>query len=239
MENMEMLLEPIRTSLHQIGEFLPRVLLAVAILIVGWLLGKAVRFAIVKMLRAFNFNVVTEKAGVDKFLQQGGGELDATGILGVLTYWLVILAALMVAFNSVGLDNVTDLLGRIVLFVPKVMVAVLIIAFGAYFARFVGTAVTTYCRNVGVGDAAVLGRVALYAILVFVVLIALDQLGLGDMIRQTFLIVVGAVALGLALGFGLAFGLGGQRRAADLLERWSRRNQDERAAGSDRKPPAL
>ncbi len=238
MENMEMLLEPIRTSLHQIGAFLPRVLLALAILIAGWLLAKAVRFAIVKTLRALNFNVVTEKAGVDKFLQQGGGQLDATGILGLLTYWLVLLAALMVAFNSMDLANVTDLLGRIVLFVPKVMVAVLIIAFGAYFARFVGTVVTTYCRNVGIGDAAMLGRLALYAILVFVVLIALDQLGLGDIIRQTFLIIIGAVALGLALGFALAFGLGGQSRAAELLERWSRR-RDEHATDADRKPPTL
>jgi hypothetical protein len=238
MENMEMLLEPIRTSLHQIGEFLPRLLLALAILIAGWLLAKAVRFAIVKMLHAFNFNVVTEKAGVDRFLQQGGGELDATGILGLLAYWLVILAALMVAFNSVGLANVTDLLGHVVLFVPKVMVAVLIIAFGAYFARSIGTMVTTYCRNIGVGDAALLGHLALYAILLFVILIALDQLGLGDIIRQTFLIVVAAVALGLALGFGLAFGLGGQRRAAELLERWSRR-KDAANGGADRPPPAL
>lgn len=238
MENMEMLLEPIRTSLHQIGEFLPRVLLALAILIVGWLIAKAVRFAIVKMLRALNFNVVTEKAGVDRFLQQGGGELDATAILGVLSYWLVILAALMVAFNSVGLANVTDLVGRVVLFVPRVMVAVLIIAFGAYFSRFIGTAVATYCRNVGIGDAGILGRFAFYAILVFVVLIALDQLGLGDIIRQTFLIVIGAAALGLALGLSLAFGLGGQQRAAELLERWSRRKESH-TADRDRKPPAL
>jgi hypothetical protein len=238
MEDMQMLLEPIRTSLHQIGEFLPRVLLALGILIVGWLLAKALRFAIVKMLRAFNFNVVTEKAGVDKFLQQGGGELDATAILGVLTYWLVILAALMVAFNSVGLANVTELLGRVVLFVPKVMVAVLIVAFGAYFARFIGTAVTTYCRNVGLGDAGLLGRLAFYAILLFVVLIALDQLGLGDIIRQTFLILIGAVALGVSLGIALAFGLGGQHRAAAMLERWSRRTNAP-DGDNDRKPPAL
>jgi hypothetical protein len=238
MENMEMLLEPIRTSLHQIGEFLPRVLLGIAILVVGWLLAKAIRFAIVKMLRAFNFNVVTEKAGVDKFLQQGGGELDATAVLGLLTYWLVILAALMVAFNSVGLANVTELLGRVVLFVPRVMVAVLIIAFGAYFSRFIGVAVTTYCRNIGMGDAGLLGRLAFYAILVFVVLIALDQLGLGDIIRQTFLIVMGAAALGISLGLALAFGLGGQNRAARMLERWSRR-EDAPEPADDRTPPAL
>jgi hypothetical protein len=232
MDDVSVLLEPVRASLHQIGEFLPRLLLAVAILIAGWLVAKVVRFAIVKSLRALNFNVVTDKAGVDRFLQQGGGTLDTTGLLGVLSYWIVILAALMVAFNAMGLAYVTDLIGRILLFVPKVMVAVLVIAFGAYFARVVGTAVQMYCRNIGIGDAVALGRIATSAILVFVVLIALDQLGLGDIIRQTFLIVVAAVALGLAL----AFGLGGQRRAAELLERWSR-HRDEDA--KEPRPPVI
>src|SRR5512143_1684783 len=202
MDNMEMLLEPIRASLHLIGEFLPRVLLAIAILIVGWLLAKALRFAVVKTLRAINFSVVTEKAGIDKFLQQGGGEIGTTEVLGLLAYWLVVLAALIVAF-------------------------------GAYFARFVGSAVTTYGRNVGVGEAKTLGRIAHYAIMIFVVLIALDQLGLGDIIRQTFLIIIAAVALGLAL----AFGLGGQKRAAELLERWSRRKDDDGGRPASTPPP--
>ena len=70
--------------------------------------------------------------------------------------------------------------------------------------------------------------------MVFVVLIALDQLGLGEIIRQTFLIVVAAVALALAL----AFGLGGQKRAAEFLERWSRNKGADKNA-SERKPPAL
>jgi len=233
MENMEMLIEPVRTSLHQVGEFLPRVLIAIVIVVGGWLVAKAVRFALVKTLRAINFNVVTEKAGIDTFLQQGGSEINATKVLGLLAYWLVILASLMVAFNSLGLTHVTDLIERIVLFVPKVMVAVLILAFGAYFARFIGLALTTYCKNVGIGDAEVLGKVALYAIMVFVVLIALDQLGLGEIIRQTFLILITAVALGLAL----AFGLGGQKRAAEFLERWSR-NKDGDKSASEHKPPA-
>ena len=61
MDNVNVLLEPIRASLHQVGAFLPRVLLAIAILIVGWLIAKAVRFALVRTLRALNFNVITEQ----------------------------------------------------------------------------------------------------------------------------------------------------------------------------------
>jgi Mechanosensitive ion channel, conserved TM helix len=235
MENVNMLLEPIRESLHQIGTFLPRLLLAILILIVGWLVAKAVRFAIVRALRAVNFNVVTEKAGIDHFLRQGGTEIDTIRVLGGLFYWLVILAALMVAFNSLDLAYVTDLIGRVLLFVPKVMVAVLILVFGAYFARFVSAALAMYLHNIGVGEAGLVGRIALYAIMIFVIMIALDQMGLGDIIRQTFLIIIAAIALGLALGFGL----GGQKRAAELIESWTRKSEQERAAHERAKKPVL
>jgi hypothetical protein len=234
MENVNVLLEPLRASLHQVGEFLPRVLLAIVILVAGWLLAKGLRFAVVKGLRGLNFHVVTEKAGVDRFLRQGGGEMDTIGLFGALVYWLAILAALMVAFNSMGLAYVTELLGRIVLFVPKVMVAVLIIAFGAYFARFMGTAVATYFRNVGMGDAEAVGAITFYAIMVFVVLTALDQLGLGDIIRQTFLVLVSAIGLALAL----AFGIGGAKRAGEFLDRWSRRPPDQPRPPGPRPPAA-
>jgi hypothetical protein len=53
----------------------------------------------------------------------------------------VILAALVIAFNGLGLTYVTDLLGKVVLFVPKVIVALLILAFGAYFAAFIGATI--------------------------------------------------------------------------------------------------
>jgi hypothetical protein len=230
MDNMNVLLEPVRVSLHSVGEFLPRVVLAILIVIAGWLIAKALRFALVKALRGINFPVLTEKAGVEAFLRQGGVEFDSVDVLGALFYWLVILAALMVAFNSLGLAYVTELIGRIVLFVPRVMLAILILAFGAYFARFVGTALAAYCRNVGMADAEVLGRLAAVAILAFVILIAIEQLGVGDIIRQTFLVIVAAVAFALAL----AFGLGGQKRAGELIDRWTR--PSEPPAPRDQRP---
>src|SRR5690348_9675949 len=223
MERIDMMWEPVRVILVQIGEFFPRVLLAILILVLGWLLAKALRFAALKALRAINFNILTEKAGIDGFIRQGGGELDTTQVLGLLIYWLVILAALMIAFNSMGLSYVTDLVGRVLLFVPRVIVAGVVLAFGAYLARFVGAAVATYCKGISLPDAMLIGRLAFWAVLVFVVLVALDQLGLGDIIRQSFLIMLAAIALALAL----AFGLGGQKRAAEWLERWSRQREEE------------
>ena len=227
MEKFDMLIEPLRALLAQVGAFVPRLALAVVVLIGGWLLAKVARFAIVKALRAINFNVLTERAGIDGFLEQGGIRTDMTGIFGALVYWLVILAALIIAFQGLGLTYITDLLHKVVLFVPHVVVALLVLAFGAYFARFIATTVSTYCRNIGIGpgDAELLARVAQYAIIAFVVLIALDQLGVGGaIVRESFLIILAGVVFALAL----AFGLGGRDWAASLLERWwPRRRRDE------------
>ena len=217
MDGVSILVEPARAILHEIGAFLPRLLVAVLVVIGGWLVAKFARFALTRALRAINFHVLTERAGLDGFLRQGGVTGDTTTIFGWLAYWLVILAALLIAFNGLGLTYITDLLGRVVWFVPKVFVALLVIAFGSYFARFVGDTVTTYCRNIKLQDAAFFGKLAQYAIMVFVVLIALDQISVGgDIVRQSFLVILGGVVFALAL----AFGLGGKDWAAERIEEW-------------------
>jgi hypothetical protein len=217
MSQFDLMLEPLRAFLVQMGDFLPRLAIALVVILVGWFLAKAARYAILRGLRAVNFHVVTERSGLDGFLRAGGIQSDTTEIMGLIVYWVVILGALVIGFNSLGLIYVTDLLGRVILFVPKVLVALLVLAFGAYFARFIANAVTAYCRNVHIQDAELLGRLAQYAILTFVILIALDQVNIGgDIVRQSFLIILAGVVFALAL----AFGLGGKEWAAELLERW-------------------
>lgn len=217
MKPIDMALDTLHTFMLAVGAFLPRVLVATGIAVGGWLLARAIRFAVVKALRSINFHVLTERARIDSFLRMGGIEGDTTDLLGTLVYWLVIIAALILACNSLGLTYVTDLLSRIALFVPRVILSVVIVAFGAYFALFIDGSVTLYGRNVGYDEAPLLGRLARYAVLFFVALIALDQLGIaGDIIRQSFLIILGGVVLALAL----AFGLGGRRWAEDMIDRW-------------------
>lgn len=215
--NVDLLIEPLQMLLRQAGNFLPRLGLAVLVLIAGWMIAKAVRFAVVRALRAINFNVLTERAGLDGFLERGGIETDTTGIFGILVYWLAILATLVIAFNGLGLTYITDLLSQVVQFVPRVIAALLILVLGSYFARFIGNAIVAYCRQIGMRDAEMLGRLAQYALIVFVVLIALDQMNVGgDIVRQSFLILLAGVVFALAL----AFGIGGRAWAAALLERW-------------------
>lgn len=217
METLTFYLEPLRALLFQIGAFLPRLVFAALVVLAGWLIAKVVRLVVIRGLQAINFHVLTERAGIDNFLRQGGMVSDSTVLFAALAYWVVILASLVVAFNGLGLTHVTDLLGRFMWFVPNVFVALLVLVFGAYFARFVGDAAQTYGRNAGIQDAQLLGKVAQYAILLFVVLIALDQVKVGgDIVRQSFLIILGGVVFALALAFGLA----GKDWAAARIQEW-------------------
>lgn len=217
MQDFDLSMEPLRELARQVGYLLPRLAVAVAVLVAGWLLAKGFRLGVVKALRAINFPVLTQRAGVDEFLQQGGTEKDTTEIFGLIAYWGVVLAALIVAFNGLGLTQVTELLMKVLLFVPRLLVALLLVVFGAYFGRFVGNAVKVYFRTVGVSDAELLGRGVQWAILLFVLLLAVDHLDIGGgLIQHTFLILL----TGLVFGLALAFGLGAKDHAARLIERW-------------------
>lgn len=233
MESFGIYLEPARAMLAQVGAFLPRLLVAIVVVVIGWVLAKAARFALVKALRAVNFHVLTERAGLDAFLRQGGSRNDTTALFGFLAYWMVILAALLVAFNGLGLTYISDLLGRVVWFVPNVFVALLVLAFGSYFARFVGGTATTYLRNLKLQDAQLLGKAAQYAVMIFVILVALDQVNVGGtIVRESFLLILAGVVFALAL----AFGLGGRHWAADRIDEWWPRARRDRDAVA-RRPP--
>jgi hypothetical protein len=139
---------------------------------------------------------------------------------------VVILAALIIAFNGLGLTYITDLLQRVVLFTPKLLIAMTLVIFGSYCARFVGNAVQNYCADAQIPDGDILARLVRYLIMTLVVMIALSHLEIGgDIVQRTFLIILA----GLMLALALAFGLGGKNWAAALLQRWwpqDRKDQD-------------
>lgn len=227
MDHIDVLLEPVRALLSEIGVFMPRLLIALVFVVVGWIIARVVRFSVVKALRALNFNVLTERAGVDGFLQQGGTEKDTTDMIGWIAYAVALLISLIIAFNSLGLTQVTDLLSKLLLFTPKVLVALLVIVFGSYFASFVGGTVKSYCRSAGISDADLLGGVARYAVLTFVLLLAVDHLDIsGGLIQQTFLIFLA----GIVFAGALAFGLGARDHAAALLRRWFPPDESDRGS---------
>lgn len=227
MQSIDVMLETTREFLRQVAAFLPRLTLALIVIAVGWLLAKVVRFVVERALRACNFNVLTERSGTDLFLQRGGLRGDTTTLFGLLAYWIVLIAALIIACNGLELTYIADLLHRVELFAPKVVVTGLILVLGSYFARFIGEAVDAYCMSAQIPDADMIGKLVRYLVMAFVLMIALSHLEVGgDFIQRAFLIILAGVVLTVAL----AFGLGGRDWAAAMLERWwpQRKRNDQR-----------
>jgi hypothetical protein len=217
MQSIDMLLDTTREFVRQTAAFLPRLAMALVVVLIGFLIAKVARFAVERGLRAVNLNVLTERAGTDNFLAQAGFSGDTCTLFGLLAFWLVLIESLVEAFRSLGLTYITDLLHRVVLFTPNLLIAMLVVIFGSYCARFVGNAIENFCREAQVPDGDMLARIARYIIQAFVIMIALSQVEIGgEIVQHTFLIILA----GVMLAFALAFGLGGRAWAAALLQRW-------------------
>ncbi len=218
-------LESVKTILNQMSAFLPKLIGALVILIVGWIIAKVVLALAVKGLKLIRLDVLVEKSGIDEFLKQGGLQLTMQGLLAGLQYWLIMLIVFLATANSLGLQVASDLFSKIVLYIPNVIVAVLVLIVGTFFARLVRGVLLTYLNNVGIEGAATVSTLAQYAIIVFVTFTALEQLAIGrELIVSAFELAFGAVCLALAL----AFGLGGRDWAASIVENLRKKNDDKK-----------
>ncbi len=199
-----------------LGEFLPNILAALVILLVGWIVAKVLKAAVVRMLKLIKFPVLAEKAGIDEFLAKGGVTHSAAGLLGVLVYWLLMLIVLLMAVNALRLEMASQMLNQILLYVPNVIVAVIVLVVGLSAANFVAGLVRTAAANAGIEEAPLLAAVARYALIVFAFVIALSQLRIGEgIVANGFLILFGAACLAAAL----AVGLGGRETISRYLNR--------------------
>jgi hypothetical protein len=201
----------------KITAFLPELIGALIVFVAGWIGAKLVKVAVVKLLRLVRFDSAAQKAGVQEFMEKGGVTKSPSDIIGVLVYWFVMILVLIAALDALGLPIVSDLLNRILLYIPNVVAAIIVLVLGLMLGNLLSAVVRTAASNAEVGFADGLGKVAFYGIVFFSGSIALNQLGVGqEIVAAAFIIAFGAAALALAL----AFGLGGREVAAEHLRRW-------------------
>ena len=209
-------LESMRAFWVQAGQQLPALLAAAVVLTAGWIVARFIRKLSIRLLRLLRVDALAEKTGVESFLMQGGVRYTAVTLLANLVYWSIMFTVILAALNSLGLQSAAPLFNRVLLFIPNVVVAVIVLMFGAFFARIVRTISFTYLSNIGISGADIIGHITQWAILLFVVSVALDQLSIGGQIlTSAFQIAFGALCLALAI----AFGLGGKEWAAQAIAR--------------------
>ena len=198
------LLEPAKIILSQISQFLVNVLLVVIILIIGWIIAKIIKTLVTKLLRAIKLDQLSDRIDLDNILAKGGISYSLSELIGVMCYWLALLITFVVAVNAIGLTVAADLLNRIVLYVPNIIAAVFILILGMFVATLLSNIVKTVANNAGVSQAKLLGKIAEVLVLIFAVVIAVEQLGIAArIISLSITVILASVGLGAALAFGL------------------------------------
>ena len=194
-----------------------RLIVALAIFIIGWIIGAFVGSIVEKVFKKLNVDSALRRAGVENNLHKGGISLNSGYFVGALLKWFIIVVFLISSFQVLGLVQVTFFLQQVVIgYLPQIIIAVLILMAAAVIGDIVQRIVRASAGATGVRSAQLLGAVAKWVIWIFAILTVLVQLGIGaDLIRILFTGIVVAAAI----AFGIAFGLGGQSHASQLIEK--------------------
>jgi hypothetical protein len=196
--------------------FIPNLLFAIIIFVIGWFIGSLVGRVVMEAVKAIRVDHALRSAGVEEIVNRSGYSLNSGAFLGALVKWFVIIVFLLASLQALGLTQVTLFLQLGLLpFLARVIVAVLIIIVAAVVAQVAQGVVAGAARAAGVHSAGFAGTIARWAIWVFAILAALDQLGVTPFLQTLFT----GVVVALSLAFGLAFGLGGQEAAARFIDR--------------------
>ncbi len=199
----ELIVVPVRTMLTQAGAFVSALCAVILILLVGWIVAKMVKNMVLRILDILQLDSTSERVGVDKVLSKGGIKYSISELIAVLCYWLVMLIGLVIAISVVNVKP--GMLDAIVLYIPRVISAVVVLVLSLFFASFVNSAVLTTAANAGVEQANLLGKISQWVIVIFGIIIALEQLQIGT---QTINLAITVVLASLGLACALAFGLG-------------------------------
>ncbi len=193
----------------------PEIVTALIILIVGWMIAGMLKSVVTKLINKLRVDDALRSTGLSALAERSGYTLKTGALVGTLVWWFVMLVIVIVALDILNLNQVNVFLREVVLgYLPQVIVAVLILFGGLILAGVVEKGVVAGATSVRFGSPNFLGAIAKYAIVLFSVLAALNQLSIATELVQMFF---AGMVFAVSLALGLAFGLGGRDAAREYL----------------------
>ncbi len=214
-----LIIEPTKAMLTRAGVFIPILVGVILILVIGWIIAKVLQQLVTRGLKAIQLDNISEKAGLADILAKGDIRYTLSELIGVIVYWLAMLIVIITAINAIGLTVAAELLDKIVLYVPNVVAGIFILVIGMFLATFVSGLVRTTAANAGIGQSKGLGQIAQVVIIIFAIIVALDQFIRTDVLKNSINIVLASIGLALALAFGLGCKEIAARFVSDLIEK--------------------
>ena len=210
-----------------VATFVPKLIGFLIILVIGWLIAKAVEKALGLVLGKLGFGKLIEKTGLSGML--GQAKVDATGILVKIVYYFILLIALQLAFGVFGASNpVSQLINDIIAFLPRVLVALVLVIVAAAIAKVVRDVVTSAMAARPAGR--LLGTIAYWLIMAFGIIAALGQVNIATAVTGPVLVTVLATIGGVIV---VGFGGGLIKPAQERWHGWLANLQGQMSAGED------
>jgi hypothetical protein len=208
------LVESFSQAYNQVIALAPRVLAMLVVLVVGYIIARLVARVLTALSEKLGLQIAAERSGLAESMQHVGIKRNVPAIVGTIVFWLLMCVFAMAAFSILGLAALTAAMVLLVAYIPKLLVATILVVVGLLVAGFLRGVVATSADRLGVSYAEYLANGCYYALAVLTFIAAFDQLGIHyEMLNFAILIVFG----GLALAFGLSFGLGGREVMAGIL----------------------
>jgi hypothetical protein len=207
--------DPVKAMSVKIWSYIPAIAGAIVILVVGWLIAKLIEAIVTRILKTVKLDAASEKAGIANVLAQGDIRMTLSELVGAIVYWLVLLVVLATTLDALNLKIASELLSRVVGYVPNIIAAMFILILGTFVANFVAAVVRTAGNNAGLKNTKMLSQLSQTTLIIFAVIIAVEQL----QVATTLLILaVNIVLVSIGLAIALAFGLGCKDMAAKFMQ---------------------
>ncbi|MBI2430986.1 MAG: hypothetical protein HYV39_03155 [Candidatus Levybacteria bacterium] len=207
----QVLLASINTGVLAFVSFVPKFIGGAVVLLVGIVVASILKQLLLEIFKTIKVEAFLHKYGVPEMKE----EFTWSNILAEIARWFIIIIFLIPTADVWGLPQIITVLNQFLLYIPNVFVAAIIALVGLAFARISHDVVLASAHGVSSETSRTIASVTRWAIVVFVLLAVLNQLGVAaDLVRILF---TGFVAM-LAIGGGIAFGLGGQNAAKDVID---------------------
>jgi small-conductance mechanosensitive channel len=192
----------------------PKMVAMVSVLVIGYVVARWVGGLITVIADKIGLQTAAEKSGLAKSMHDVGIKRPVPSIVGGLVFWLLMCVFVMAGFNILGLESVTSAMSEVVNYIPRLLVATVVVVIGLLAATFLRGVVATSADRVGLSYAEYLAGGCYWVLSILTFIAAFNQLGIQFALLEK-LILIGSA--GLAAGFALAFGLGGRDVMAGIL----------------------
>lgn len=197
--------------------FVPQLLGAVIVFVVGLIVAAGLSALIEKLIGMLKIDKALVKVGVEKYVERAGLRLNSGRFLGQVVYWFIVITFLLASSDLLGFFALSGFLGKVLLYIPQVVIAVLIMLVTVVVANFLRKVVKASVMGAKLHSANFLGAITWYAVIIFGFATSLAQLGLDVTILNT--LITGIIAM-FAIAGGIAFGIGGKEYASHLIEKF-------------------